>query len=188
MGVANILSTKNTSHYRNKELDFTCPRSTCNSTFSSKESLEKHEICHTALENDSEAKFICLRPECECSKTTNGFTDWRSCMLHLWEKHELDVGLLSCTICKNYKTTGQSKLDAHMLIHSEDRKFVCSLCKKRFKQLSQLRNHSISHMDKESEVIPIWYSKKKCELCGKFLSDSKCLKKHIQTVHSKLKP
>jgi len=55
-------------------------------------------------------------------------------------------------------------------------------------QLSQLRNHSVSHMNKELEVVPIWSSKKKCELCGKFLADSKCLKKYIQAVHSKLKP
>ena len=35
---------------------------------------------------------------------------------------------------------------------------------------------------------PLWYTKKQCELCDKFFSDSKCLKKHIQAVHSKLKP
>ena len=71
---------------------------------------------------------------------------------------------------------------------SDGGQFACSVCKIRFKQLSQLRNHSVLHMNKEFEVVPIWSSKKKCELCGKFLADSKCLKKHIQAVHSKLKP
>ena len=36
--------------------------------------------------------------------------------------------------------------------------------------------------------VPLWYTKKLCNLCGKYFADSKCLKKHVQTVHSKLKP
>ena len=145
-------------------------------------------MCHIIKRDDPDCKFICSQDECESSQRTNGFYNWKECALHLWNKHKIDVGLLSCSLCKNYKTATRSKLDIHMLIHSEERQFACSVCKKRFKQLSQLRNHSVFHMDKESEVVPIWYSKKKCELCGKFLSDSKCLKKHIQAVHSKLKP
>ena len=57
----------------------------------------------------------------------------------------------------------------------------------------QLRNHSVVHMTGEqraggSSAPPLWYTKKRCEICDKFFSDSKCLKKHIQAVHSKLKP
>ena len=157
-------------------------------TFSTNEVLKNHELCHTVKHNETDCKFVCSQPECAYAQMVNGFHDWKACSLHLWSKHKLDVGLISCSLCSTYKTATPSKLDIHMLIHSEDRQFACSVCKKRFKQLSQLRNHSVSHMNKESEVVPIWYSKKKCELCGKFLSDSKCLKKHIQTVHSKLKP
>ena len=131
---------------------------------------------------------MCSQPDCECSQAINGFDSWKKCAFHLWNNHKMDVGLFSCSLCPAYKTVTRSKLDTHMLVHSENRQFACSVCEKRFTQLSQLRNHSVSHMDQASEVVPIWYSKKKCELCGKFLSDSKCLKKHIQTVHSKLKP
>ncbi|CAB4065586.1 unnamed protein product [Lepeophtheirus salmonis] len=61
-------------------------------------------------------------------------------------------------------------------------------CEKSFKQLAQLKNHMVTHLDKEKDVVPSWYAKKKCELCDKLFSDSKCLKKHVQAVHSKLKP
>ena len=155
---------------------------------SSNDILEKHEQCHVSNEAGDHFKFVCSQSGCEHFDTSHGFYTWNECSIHLWNKHQIDVGLLSCSTCKTYKTATRTKLDIHMLIHSEDRQFACSVCKKRFNKLSQLRNHSVSHMNKESEVIPVWYSKKKCELCGKFLADSKCLKKHIQAVHSKLKP
>ena len=43
-------------------------------------------------------------------------------------------------------------------------------------------------MDKSSTAVPNWFRKKECELCNKYFADSKCLKKHVQAVHSKLKP
>merc|ERR1712109_397551 len=52
----------------------------------------------------------------------------------------------------------------------------------------QLRNHSVTHMDKTRKTVPTWFAKKQCEICEKFFADSKCLKKHVQAVHSKLKP
>ena len=165
-----------------------CSHRNCSSTFSSNDILEKHKKCHLSSEAGDNFKFVCSQSGCEYFDTSHGFYTWKECSIHLWNKHQIDVGLLSCSTCKTYKTATRSKIDIHMLIHSEDRQFACSVCKKKFKQLSQLRNHSVSHMNKESELTPAWYSKKKCELCGKFLADSKCLKKHIQAVHSKLKP
>ena len=75
-----------------------------------------------------------------------------------------------------------------MQIHSQDKSFKCATCGKAFSQLSQLRNHTVTHMNKESDLVPLWYTKKQCDICNKFFSDSKCLKKHVQAVHSKLKP
>lgn len=34
----------------------------------------------------------------------------------------------------------------------------------------------------------MWYREKECEQCHKIFSNSKSLKKHFQSVHSKLKP
>ena len=39
------------------------------------------------------------------------------------------------------------------LIHSDQRPFSCSVCKSKFKQLAQLKNHSVIHMDKEKDVV-----------------------------------
>ena len=169
-------------------LIFRCSYENCSAKFASNEVMEIHKQCHLSSNAGSDSKFVCPQSGCEYTESSHGFCTWKECSLHLWNQHHIDVGLLSCSICKIYKTTTRSKLDAHMQIHSDDRQFACSVCKKRFEQLSQLRNHSVSHMNKELEVVPIWSSKKKCELCGKFLADSKCLKKHIQAVHSKLKP
>ena len=30
------------------------------------------------------------------------------------------------------------------------------------------------------EQVPLWYTKKLCNLCDKYFADSKCLKKHVQ--------
>jgi uncharacterized Zn-finger protein len=63
------------------------------------------------------------------------------------------------------------------------------VCGKSFRQMSQLRNHAVAaHLDKNSELLPMWLSKKQCDICKKYFSDSKCLKKHVQAVHSRLKP
>ena len=39
------------------------------------------------------------------------------------------------------------------LTHSDHRSFSCSVCKRKFKQLSQLKNHAVTHMDKEKDVV-----------------------------------
>jgi hypothetical protein len=41
------------------------------------------------------------------------------------------------------------------LIHSDQRSFSCSVCKAKFKQLAQLKNHSVIHMDKDKDVVSV---------------------------------
>lgn len=80
------------------------------------------------------------------------------------------------------------KLTIHLKIHSDDKEFACPDCGRRFKQASQMRNHRVIHLDKELHGIPKWYAQKHCDKCGKDFADAKCLKKHVQAVHSRLKP
>lgn len=96
--------------------------------------------------------------------------------------------MLTCPVCHIYKTVIAAKLSNHMRIHSDERQFKCSVCGRGFKQIAQLKNHSVIHLGKNSDVIPSWYAKKQCDICCKVFSDSKCLKKHVQAVHSKLRP
>lgn len=157
-------------------IEIQCDQKGCSYNFQSKEKLNRHKACH------AEIGFKCFRG---CDLV---FKKWKKCSLHLWINHQIDLDLLSCSICPNLKVANQNELDVHYQIHSDDRKFECKICSKGFKQLSQLRNHSVTHMDKTRKTVPTWFAKKQCEICQKFFADSKCLKKHVQAVHSKLKP
>ncbi|XP_059088950.1 transcriptional repressor CTCF-like [Tigriopus californicus] len=101
----------------------------------------------------------------KCSQCQKMFETWRRCALHLWQNHELNVDLLSCPICANFKTAFPIKLKNHMW-----------------------SSHS-QGAEPNSKSMPVVGSKKRqCDICSKFFSDSKSLKKHVQAVHGKLRP
>ncbi|KAL3187379.1 hypothetical protein MRX96_025451 [Rhipicephalus microplus] len=99
----------------------------------------------------------------------------------------MDLDLHRCVQCE-YRTFSAFKLENHARIHSEERDFTCAQCGKGFKQLSQLRNHHVVHLDRKNTPHKRWYSQQTCELCQRTFSDSKCLRKHHQAVHGKVKP
>lgn len=108
--------------------------------------------------------------------------------MHIKHHFFSDIGLFTCKICKAYKSATMVKLLTHMRVHSETREYECSECGKCFKQASQLRNHRVMHLDRKTLEVTRWYTSKKCDICGKTYANSKCLKNHIQAVHSKLRP
>lgn len=96
--------------------------------------------------------------------------------------------MFTCKICNTYKSATMVKLLTHMRVHSDTREYECPECGKCFKQASQLRNHRVMHLDRKTSEVTRWYTSKKCDICGKTYANSKCLKNHIQAVHSKLRP
>ncbi|KAF7387080.1 hypothetical protein HZH68_012757 [Vespula germanica] len=162
------------------ETNVRCTYRGCPYKFATEEIMQQHVAFHT--ESQSVSAFKCSI--CRDLK----FTKWRQCSLHLWKKHEIDVGLFTCKICKAYKSATMVKLLTHMKVHSETREYECSECGKCFKQASQLRNHRVMHLDRKTLEVKRWYTSKKCDMCGKTYANSKCLKSHIQAVHSKLRP
>lgn len=135
-----------------------CSVKGCDLRFALDEYRIRHEKCHV---NAQKKQFKCP----VCDKT---FSIWRVCSLHLWKCHEIDVGLLSCVIC-NYKTVSPckfltfslddrrlrlilDKLWPHMLIHEEERRYLCNECGKSFKQFTQLRNHQVLHLANTENV------------------------------------
>lgn len=157
-------------------LELKCEHKGCTYTFKTKDHLKIHLQCHR------ESGFQCFHcPE-------KDFKKWKKCSLHLWRHHQLDLDLLSCPLCPNVRVAHQHELEVHKQIHGERKKYVCSVCYKGFRQLSQFRNHAVTHMDKSKETVPSWFARKQCDLCQKSFADSKCLKKHVQAVHSRLKP
>lgn len=163
-----------------KERNVKCIYRGCPYKFSTEETMQQHVICHAESQNANAFK-------CNICRDVK-FAKWRPCNLHLWKKHQIDVDLLSCKICKAYKSATMVKLLTHMRVHSESREYECPECGKCFKQSSQLRNHRVMHLDRKATEVPRWYTSKTCEICGKTYADSKCLKNHIQAVHSKLRP
>ncbi|XP_067008567.2 gastrula zinc finger protein XlCGF26.1 [Anabrus simplex] len=155
---------------------FRCAVRGCQYKFSSEKDLDVHKSCHV---EGKLREFIC----CKCQ---NPFERWRNCALHLWKVHDIDAGLLTCPVCLKYKSATAVGLDNHIRIHGDKRPFSCSDCGKCFKQAAQLRNHRVMHLD--AADVPRWYTSKQCDICFKSYADSKCLKKHIQAVHSKLRP
>lgn len=142
-----------------------CSIKGCDLRFARDEYRIRHEKCHVSSEKK---QFKC--PVCD-----KIFSIWRVCSLHLWKCHEIDVGLLSCVICK-YKTLSPCKLLfgnlyslhfikfiflftarlwPHMLTHEEERQYLCNECGKSFKQFTQLRNHQVIHLANSEDVSKI---------------------------------
>ncbi|GFT98155.1 zinc finger protein 782 [Nephila pilipes] len=155
---------------------FRCTRSGCGHRFTSDSNLNYHYSSHSTVGKP----FMC--PECR-----EEHDHWRGLAMHLWREHTIDIDLHSCTECP-YKTFSFFKLDNHRKIHSDERAYVCDTCGKGFKQISQLRNHIVIHLDRKNLPEKRWYSEQECDICGRKFSDTKCLRKHQQAVHSKLKP
>ncbi|XP_011695217.1 PREDICTED: PR domain zinc finger protein 5-like isoform X2 [Wasmannia auropunctata] len=178
--IQNLESELDSEYMHNRKMIESEERNGCPYKFASEEIMQQHVLCHT--ESETATTFKCS--VCRDMK----FPKWRQCSLHLWKKHQIDIDLFTCKICKVYKSATIVKLLTHMRVHSDSRDYKCPDCEKCFKQASQLRNHRIMHLDRKTLEATRWYTSKKCEICGKTYANSKCLKNHIQAVHSKLRP
>lgn len=132
----------------------------CHSRFAKDELRKRHEECHV---NGNRSQFSC--PECK-----EKFSIWRICSNHLWKCHKIDLGLFTCPMCNEFKSTNAGillhtytyglinydwfleHLLKHMAIHNDERPFLCSECGKAFKQITQLINHEVSHKKNEGNV------------------------------------
>ncbi|XP_046354552.2 zinc finger Y-chromosomal protein 1-like [Haliotis rufescens] len=148
----------------------------CHAKFKAQSALDMHVKCH----NDKDFNFSCI----ECQEQ---FDLWKNLRIHLWKKHEVDCDLFECELCGS-KTDTYHKLTIHKEIHSENRPYTCDICGKGFKQFSQMRNHQVIHTEHRVKEPERWYSTKQCEVCKRVFANRKCLKKHMQAVHSKEKP
>ncbi|XP_049779502.1 zinc finger protein 569-like [Schistocerca cancellata] len=165
------------------ECKFVCTKDGCHHKFASAEALAIHLECHMP-----ESRVTGSQQQFRCTECKMMFNRWRGCAMHLWVAHSQDAGLLVCPVCKKYRTAVITRMVAHMQTHGEVRSFHCPDCGKGFKQAAQLRNHRVIHMNRKTDDLPRWYATKQCDICSKTYADSKCLKKHIQAVHSKLRP
>ena len=163
-----------------KKRQLACSFKNCAFLFKEQEQLDYHLSCH----QEEVGGFCCQEPGCQVRSDK-----WRDMATHLWRRHGRDCDMLLCSLCNNYRTMFPKILEAHHQTHMNLKQFVCDVCHKGFNQMSQLKNHAVIHLDKTGiEPIPSWAKPKQCDICLKMFSDSKCLKKHVQAIHSKLKP
>lgn len=154
-----------------------CDQLGCTSKFRTKQALQIHQKCHMT----DVFEFKCS----ECDKTNE---TWKQIRIHLWKAHELDTDLLTCDICEKFKTDTLSRLLIHKEIHSDDRPYTCDICGKGFRQFSQMKNHQTIHGEHQDEDSTKWYHSKECGICKRQYANQKCLVKHMEAVHSKIKP
>ncbi|XP_066154943.1 zinc finger protein 58-like isoform X2 [Euwallacea fornicatus] len=153
-----------------------CTVKGCLAGFPSHELRNKHEKLHVGT-----AKNMF-----NCADCNNTFRLWSIARSHMYTDHGIDFGMVVCPMCNIYKSYKPVRVLKHMMIHSEDKPYLCADCGKKFKQLAQLKNHEALH--KIPEDMPTWSTVKQCPKCSEFFSNSKSLKCHIKTIHEQIKP
>lgn len=155
-----------------------CSMQGCFAKFKKEQSLKIHNMCHK--KDNDKSYFVCTVCVLE-------FSLWKHLRMHLWRNHSIDTDLFPCNGC-DFRTDTIHKLLVHKEIHGDERPYTCDVCWKGFKQFSQMRNHQMIHVEYQSNEADRWYTTKQCDICKRSFANQKCLNKHIQAVHSKIKP
>ncbi|KAL5022190.1 hypothetical protein ScPMuIL_001345 [Solemya velum] len=193
----------------------------CGRLFSYTTSLKMHVMSHTGE-----------RPY-QCGQCTQRFINSHSLKYHM-ESHHSTGERFECDVCgKSYKTAFlmkshrrrhtaagtrfmcdvcgrqfmfRSTLDAHSVVHHEEKNFHCSICNKSFKTHATLYSHMYVHKTDSpfqcAECGKAFKTKERCkahvrrhtgikpfecELCSRCFPDKGGLTKHQKTVHCTVK-
>lgn len=88
-----------------------------------------------------------------------------------------DKMALQCKFCDKKFTASKSRLD-HENLHTGHQPYECTICSKKYSVETSLRNHLHAHAKKEGKQ-----ERAICTVCGKSLSDLRCLNIHIRENH-----
>ncbi|XP_046141155.1 zinc finger protein 320-like isoform X8 [Osmia bicornis bicornis] len=137
------------------------------------------DICQTTFEQKSKilrhitSKHSFHRPfKCQtCDKTFKYKCDLKA---HKLVHQEIDSSLLHCCDKCDYRTKTKNNLKSHYIRrHTDDYKFACEHCGKRFKMEWDLKFHVGTHSN----------SQHMCDVCGKFYTSNYSLYKHRKVAH-----
>ncbi|XP_076389684.1 uncharacterized protein LOC100882515 isoform X9 [Megachile rotundata] len=137
------------------------------------------DICQTTFEQKSKilrhitSKHSFHRPfKCQtCDKTFKYKCDLKA---HKLVHQEVDSSLLHCCDKCDYRTKTKNNLKSHYIRrHTDDYKFACEHCGKRFKMEWDLKFHVGTHSN----------SQHMCDVCGKFYTSNYSLYKHRKVAH-----
>ncbi|XP_078037445.1 uncharacterized protein LOC144470319 isoform X7 [Augochlora pura] len=137
------------------------------------------DICQTVFEQKSKilrhitSKHSFHRPfKCPtCDKTFKYKCDLKA---HRLVHQDVDSSLLHCCDKCDYRTKTKNNLKSHHIRrHTDDYKFACEHCGKRFKMEWDLKFHVGTHGT----------SQHMCDVCGKFYTSNYSLYKHRKVAH-----
>ncbi|XP_076288007.1 uncharacterized protein LOC143212765 isoform X9 [Lasioglossum baleicum] len=137
------------------------------------------DICQTVFEQKSKilrhitSKHSFHRPfKCAtCDKTFKYKCDLKA---HRLVHQDVDLSLLHCCDKCDYRTKTKNNLKSHYIRrHTDDYKFACEHCGKRFKMEWDLKFHIGTHGT----------SQHMCDVCGKFYTSNYSLYKHRKVAH-----
>ena len=155
-----------------------CDKGRCGVRLIDLEKLEYHKNhCHDKSGND----FVCP----ECLKANIRFTgNWGKIVMHLWRSHNIDMELLTCDKCPEFRAFNKARLTDHLTKHQTARPFTCNECDKSFKQERHLNDHRHRfHKMKRESQMAIEMKKYQCKICDRVFKSSQIMMNHVRTVH-----
>ncbi|XP_076628962.1 uncharacterized protein LOC143345562 isoform X20 [Colletes latitarsis] len=135
----------------------------CQSVFEQKSKI----LRHITSKHSFHRPFKCAT----CDKTFKYKCDLKA---HRLVHQEVDTSLLHCCDKCDYRTKTKNNLKSHYIRrHTDDYKFACEHCGKRFKMEWDLKFHIGTHGS----------SQHMCDICGKFYTSNYSLYKHRKVAH-----
>ncbi|KAI8771362.1 zinc finger protein 1 [Biomphalaria glabrata] len=185
-----------------KEIDFqkSFQCQICLKEFSQFSHLKNHQLTHTGLQNIK--MLICQRgfstsSELKRHKLGDIGEENDNLTKVQFREEEKEMTLRKSVMTDNMQDQFSS-LKTHQMIHTDEKKFKCQTCQKRFWRKANLKCHQRIHTSKKSLKFHIWQPKNfenhllrhtlkkntfKCQICLKEYSASSSLKSH-QMIHT----
>lgn len=138
--------------------------SECEANYKSHSQLKRHQRLHSG---EKPAK---------CEHCLKAFRTYNELYTH--RRRHTGEKPFECRHCgKCFSTRGYR--NTHESIHTGEKKYGCEFCDMRFTDMSARRTHRFTHTGE----LPY-----RCEACGKGFTQSGNLRKHVRTVHEKVRP